>query len=418
MVVGDALVVLAGDLDPGRQAVRQAEGVEVGTQVGLVDPQFAVDVTTVGLGAGRFVVARRHAGGVGVGGGDHRVAIDLAVTGQVLQAEAVVEAVLQLDGKGIGFDLVLVQVAETEVVVTVDTGELLAITGRHAVIGQDVIALVEVAQGQARILAQAQGQGRRETPALAVDLVTAGYIIFMQHQVEAHGAVGADAIQGLVAVQGQAVVVVGTQAAADAGEIAAQRLLGDLVDAAAGGAAAAEHRIGALDDFHRLDVEGVGAVGLGAVAQAIDLHVGVGAEAADIDAVARATTALAGGEGDAGDIRQHLTQAQGLLFFDHLLRHHADGLRGIEQRRGVLGRRRGGGLVALGLRAGNGDAVQLNRALGRLARGLFGDRDCGPGSHGQADGGGQELTLRQTGRLDRRCTHENKPPIKTRRDSI
>src|SRR5690606_35546865 len=100
------------------------------------------------------------------------------------------------------------------------------------------------------------------------------------------------------------------------------------------------HRIpsGPLDHLHLLDVEGVGAVVLRTVAQAVDLHAGTGREAADVDAVAGTPAALAGVEGDAGDVGQNFAQAQGLLVLDHLLRDHGDGLRGVQQRYRVLDR--------------------------------------------------------------------------------
>ncbi|MNH03651.1 hypothetical protein D3C79_629200 [compost metagenome] len=263
-------------------------------------------------------------------------------------------------------DLFLVEVLPAEVVLAVYPRQAFAIQGRHTVVGQIVIDLVEGAQGQARGFAQAQAQGRGDTPALAVDLFAAGHVVLVAHEVDAKRAVLPHAFQWLVAVQGHAVVVVGTDAAAQAGKCLVLGLLADDVDATAGSAGTAEHRVGALDDFDLLDVEGVGAVGLRTVAQAVDLDVAVGREAADVDAVARTATAFTGVEGDAGDVGQYLAQAQRLLLLDHLGGHHGNGLRGVEQRCGVFARGRAFGLVVAAGLGINVDVTQLKRRAGSL----------------------------------------------------
>ncbi|MDT4836290.1 hypothetical protein FQZ97_699790 [compost metagenome] len=349
VVVALEIEVLAGDLGAGDQLMAEAEGIEAGAQVGLVDPHLGSGVAAGSLWPRRAVAAGRNAIDVDVGRRDDGVAVDAAVAGEVLQAQVLVEIVLEVGGEGALLDLVLVQVAPAEVVLAAHTAELLAVTGRDAVVGQVVVLLVECTQGQAGGLVEAQAQGGCDAPALAVDLVATGNVVLVSHQVYAEGAVGTHAFQRLVGVQGQAMVVVGTQASTQGGEGAVHGLLADDVDAAAGGAGAAEHRVRALDHLDLLDVERIGTVGLRAVAKAVDLDVAVGGEAADVDAVAGATTALAGVEGDAGDVGQHLAQAQCLLVLDQFFRHHRDGLRGVEQRCCVFRRRSALDLIALNL---------------------------------------------------------------------
>ncbi|MNE27779.1 hypothetical protein D3C80_1212000 [compost metagenome] len=273
---------------------------------------------------------------------------------------------LEVGGEGALLDLLLVQVLPAEIIFTADPAQLLAIQGRYAVVGQIVVHLVEGAQGQACGLAETQAQGRRKPPAFAVDLFAPGHIVLVAHEVDPERAVLAYAFERLVAVQGHAVVVVGTDTAPQASKRPVLWLLADDVDAAAGGACTTEHRVGSFDDFDLLDVEGVGAVGLGAVAQAVDLDVAVGREAADVDAVARTATAFTGVEGDAGDVGQHLAQAQRLLLLDHLGGHHGNGLRGVEQRCGVFARGRAFGLVVAAGLGINVDVTQLKRRAGSL----------------------------------------------------
>ncbi|MNP30575.1 hypothetical protein D3C76_1236530 [compost metagenome] len=185
-------------------------------------------------------------------------------------------------------------------------------------------------------------------------------------------------------------VAVGAQPGADAGEVLGQGLLGYLVDRAAGGAHATKDRVGPLDDLHLLDVEGIGAVVLRAIAQAIDLHVGVGAEAADVDAVARAAAALPGVEGDPGDVGQHIAQAQRLLVLDHLLGNHRDGLRRVQQRDGVFGRSRALDLVGFFALAVDIHIVEFQCLALCIGHGM--GTEAG---EGDADGGGQEVALRK-----------------------
>ena len=265
-----------------------------------------------------------------MGSRNDRIALHAAVAAKVLQAQAVAEVVLEFDGERVSLNFFLVDILPAEKRITIDASQTLTIKRRHTIIRHVVVVLMQIAEGQTRRITQAQQQRRRNAPALTIHIVAAWHIILMGHQVEAHGAAGAHTIQGLVGVQGQAVVVVGAQAGANFSEVTLKRLLADLVDAAAGGAGAAEYRVGAFDDLNSFNIESVGTVVLRAVAQTVDLHVGVGTEATDVDAVARTTTTLTGVEGDAGNVGQHFFHAQGFLLFEQRLRYHGDGLWGIE----------------------------------------------------------------------------------------
>ena len=306
--------------------------------------------------------------------------MQVGIADEVLQLEVVAEIVFELEGGDVVVDPFLVQVAPAKIIVAADAVQLAPVQRRHAIVGKVVVALVEVAQGQAGRGVQAEGQGWRDAPALLVDLFAPGDVVVVGHEVEAEGGRFAKPFQRLVGVQGQAPVAVRAQSGAQVGEGFGLGLLADHVDAAAAGAGAAEHRVRSLDHFHRLQVEQVAAAGLGAVAQPVHLHVGVGAEAADVDAVAGTAAALAGVEGDAGDVGQHLAQAQGVLLLDHLLRHHRDGLRGIQQRHGVLGR---GRAFDPGRRLLAGDRVGSQFQGIVLARRVLGQDRRGAGGHQQ-----------------------------------
>ncbi|MND97915.1 hypothetical protein D3C80_902470 [compost metagenome] len=158
-------------------------------------------------------------------------------------------------------------------------------------------------------------------------------------------------MQRLVGIEGQSTVAISTNTGPQTSEGLGLGLLADHVDRTTGSAGATKDRIWPLDHLDAFQVEGIGAVQLRAVTQAIDLHIGIGAETTDVDTVARTTTPLARIEGDAGNIRQGLAQAQGALLANDPLRDHGDRLRYIQQRYGVFIRRRMFAAIArLGLR--------------------------------------------------------------------
>ena len=123
--------------------------------------------------------------------------------------------------------------------------------------------------------------------------------------------------------------------------------------------------------------------------------------------------ALARAEGDTRGGAQCVGQGQGASVLDHLLRDHGDGLRRIQQRRGVLLRRRAvdviGGFVLL--LADDGGRIQRQYAVlvGLFLPGLVGVGclRCGDGGDGDTDGRSQQ-TLRRNGGI-RGLTRHSKP---------
>ncbi|MNO83392.1 hypothetical protein D3C76_746970 [compost metagenome] len=269
----------------------------------------------------------------------------------IAQGQRVVEIVLEGDGETIGSDCVLIQVLPTMEIFRIDTGQHSAVTRRQAVVGLVAFTLVEVTQRQARGFAQAEGQRGCDAPALLIDLFAPGYIIAMGHEVETEHRPRCQLMQRLIGIEGQPTVAISANTRSQASEGLGLGLLADHIDRASGGTGATEDRVGPLDDFDAFQVEGVGAIHLRAVTQAIDLHIGIGAEAADVDAVTRTTASLPRIEGNTGDIRQGLAQAQYALLAHHPLGDNGNGLRHIQKRYGVFVRSRVFGAVTwLGLR--------------------------------------------------------------------
>src|SRR5690606_3979863 len=102
------------------------------------------------------------------------------------------------------------------------------------------------------------------------------------HGIEAHGDHVTDA---LVHVHRGAIIVVGSDTGLDGPLIVGQRLLGDEIDGAAHRTAPAEHRIGAVGDFHLLDIVGLIAVHDRTAANAIDRDVVIGGITAQRDPI-------------------------------------------------------------------------------------------------------------------------------------
>ena len=100
----------------------------------------------------------------------------------------------------------------------------------------------------------------------------------------------------------------------------------------------ASDEVGSLGHFDLLEIERIARVAA-EVAHAVDEHVGARAEAANGQLIAGGHAALAGLEGDAGDVAQHVAQGGGALLVHHRARDHGDGLRNVAQRFGQLRRR-------------------------------------------------------------------------------
>ena len=156
----------------------------------------------------------------------------------------------------------------------------------------------------------------------------------------------------------QSTVLPGAQAEIGSGDVLAG-FLADAVDEAAGGASAVQDGGRALDDVDALDVGEVAEV-QGVVAEAVDVLVGNGREAADGDLVTLAVTV---GEGHAGHVLQSVLHGVDVLVFQDTGRNDVDGLRHVAQRGVGLGAAGGVGrgvAVILGtddVHGGQGGAV-------------------------------------------------------------
>lgn len=240
--------------------------------------------------------------------------------------------------------------------------------------------LVQVAQGEAGIRAQAERHRRRKAPAMTELLVAPRHVLGVAHRVQAHrGAV----FEVVIAVGSQPAIAVAAATDHDVGEVALAGGLGDQIDVAADRAGAGHRRVGAVDQLYRFQVEGVAAAVLRAVAHAIGGDVAAGGEAAQVDAVAIATAAFAGAEGDAGQGAERIAQRQQVLLVHGLLGDHGDRLRRVAQHLGVLGR---GRLLRAFLL--HPDGVQIDRArrrwrIARLGEGRSGQRQ----QHGRGERG-------------------------------
>ncbi|MNV52949.1 hypothetical protein D3C71_1450680 [compost metagenome] len=242
-----------------------------------------------------------------------------------------------------------------------------------------------VVKAHAGIGAQTEHQRRCHAPAVVVDLIAAGDVAFVGHQVQA----ASDAVAELiVAIQGVALGLIAAPGPGAVERIAQVRTLADHVDGATGSAATSDRGVRALGHFHRLDGEDFAGLRTG-IAHAVQVHRALAVEAANERAIAGGVATFAGTHGDARHGAQCILQGQGAGVLDHLLRDHGDRARGIYQRRGVLLR---GGLVDLVIGAGlfslavdaggvEGDSAAGGRVGGIGRRSAEGDAD---GRHDQA----------------------------------
>ncbi len=258
---------------------------------------------------------------------------------------------------------------------------------RQAVVRQVVVALVEVADDQPGRAVEPDAERRRHAPALARDQIAARGVALEAHQVQAQGGRVAE---GLVEVEGGPPLGSAADGAADLVERGELRRLADLVDDAAGGAAAEQDRGGALEHLDRLEVEGVAGV-LAQVAHPVDVDVVAGREAAQGEVVALAPARLARGQADAGHRAQRVAQGEHRALVEHLLRDDGDGLRRVLDRVGELVEARllDLELVALAadVDAGQGDVVLAFLLLGRRRRWRLGPRVRGDEREAHPHGG-------------------------------
>ncbi len=257
-----------------------------------------------------------------------------AVAGLVAQAKIVAVLVVDPDGADVDVGLLVVVVGQAVEVPAVDGRNGLLAPEHHgeAVVGQVVLALVEEAPRDLDGGAEADGERRRDAPALDVDLVALGHVVGLAHHVEAQRGHRAD---GLVDVGLPAEEHVG--AAGEGPLVEAARLggLADLIDDAAGRPAPEQQGRRPLEDLDGLQVEGVARVHAH-VADAVEEDVGARVEAAQGEVVALGAAALTGDEADAGDVAQRVAQREGGLLAHQLLGHDGDRLRVVGELAGDL----------------------------------------------------------------------------------
>ncbi len=320
-------------------------------------------------------------------------------TRQAAQLDVVVEVHFQHAGQHVHVDLLTRHIAIAVIGFAVHARQRAIVERaereRHAVLRQVVVVLVQVAQREARIRAQAEGDRRRKAPAMAEFFIAARHVLGVTHRVQAHG--GA-VFEVVVAVDREAAITVAAAADQHVGEVALPGGLGHQVDVAADRTGTGHRRVGAVDQLHGLKVEGIAAAVLRAVAHAIGGDVAAGGETTQIDAVAIPTAAFARAEGDAGQRAQHIAQRQQILLVHGLLGDNRDGLRSVAQRFGVLGR---GRLLRTFLLHPDGIQIHRTRRRRRIAR--LGERRSGQGQqHGRSERGNPGS--HETSRKGKRCS--------------
>jgi hypothetical protein len=182
--------------------------------------------------------------------GDVQIALVAAVAKLIVDGDVVVEIVLDLGGDDIDVGAKEVAAGVAVEVIVRDRGRG-AVEPGYAVIGGVVGLDVVVIQGRSCIGAEAEGDLRREAEAAVFGAVTAGDTIQVAHDVQPDRGTRY-AIDRPVDVGGDTLGAVGAEADAALGDRRELRLLGDLVDGAAAGAAAEQDRGGALDHLDGL----------------------------------------------------------------------------------------------------------------------------------------------------------------------
>ena len=328
-------------------------GVEARTQVGLAHADRIAGVAHIAARTAGQVLARRHGDGGGASADhatgigrrdvagqapgtldrvDHGQLVDLLEAGQAAQGHVLVEIKFVDAGDDVDIDFLRVDVVVAVIVAGFNARQRAVVIGihvvRHAVLRRIFIALVQVAQGEAAVRTQAEGHRRGKAPTLEVFVVTAGHVVLVDHGIEAHGGAG---FQVEIAVSGDTAEAVRAGANGDRVEVTLTCHLADQVDVASDRTRAREHRVGAVHQFNGFQIEVVGARVLRTVTHAVGGDVAVGAEAAQVDAVAITAAAFTRTESDAGQRAEHVTQANQALLVHHVLADHGDGLRRVEQ---------------------------------------------------------------------------------------
>ena len=211
---------------------------------------------------------------------------------------------------------------------------------RDARIGHIVALKVIIVQIGPRRRVEAEGERRRNAPAIIGDNIALGDIGVMPHRVEPDRGGRGDLIIG---VERDALVIVGAVGKVREGIDAQMRHLADEVEAATGAAATAHGGIAALHDFDLLDREDFARLAADA-ANAIDIGAALRILTANERTVALRVAALTCTESDARNGAERIDKGGGTAFANDLRRQHDHGLGRIQQRRGIFG---GVGLIDL-----------------------------------------------------------------------
>ncbi len=271
---------------------------------------------------------------------------------------------------------------------------------RHAVV--HAVVVVQVVQTDQKFVAAADAAAPRGRQPLLVDARARAVVVGAgQHGADAQRRLRSDAP---VEVAHRAQVAVAAERGVDLMAVEQARQLADLVDRAAGGAAAEQHRGRTAQHLEAVVVEGIALVE-GRIAHAVDEHVagGLQREAAQTDVL---LAALGRQEADAGRQLQRVLHGVEIAVVDQLLGDHRDRLRDVAQLLLALADLRLGGLqavLALGLLGGLGlDGGQRLVGGGGCGLSRRGQRQAKAGGQGGQGGEGREgregrLHLRSSG---------------------
>ena len=197
----------------------------------------------------------------------------------------------------------------------------------HAVVRRALLALIDIGQSRLGIVVERCADRRRHAPALGIDVVARR----RRHVLVERGNAAGD-VTVLAAGVDIGAVAADRGAGGGAFDIGrAGRQLGDVVDGAAGRAAAEGESRRPLVDFNLVGIEQIARVPA-RIAETVAENITARGKAADDRAVAL-LAAFASRKRDSRYRTQRVFHADGALFLDDLLRHDVDGLRRILERR-------------------------------------------------------------------------------------
>lgn len=315
--------VLAADFDAGQERVFDAAGVGGKDQVGLVEGIVADGGVIIGLDADR------RAGRIDTGRED--VLVELVIIGDaraVAKGHTVVEPVLDkgLEGVDLGEGRAARRVAEEGR--TVGRDRVAGAAGGNAVAGDatigDALVLVElIADGDQGSVAGAEGEGGVEALALIGHAVAIAGRVFVQ----AGNAERDFAGQVMAEIDRRALLFERPQLHVQAAEFGEVGDLGDAVEQAAGAATAEDHGVWPLEGLDPFNIIGV-AIILDVVADTVNEEVGGVGVAAEDETIA---VALSLRRTEPRHITNRFRHGLNILVIDLLFADHRYRLRHVQQ---------------------------------------------------------------------------------------